>query len=571
MFEKQGWEARVEEAAQKLNLQWYKNEDRYSDGDIEDDIIKYIAQYEPEDYDKAVCEHLDWAVYYHLTNVRRNLLNWYPFQKEASVLEIGAGCGALTGLLCDKCKKVTAVELSKRRATAAQLRCREKDNLEVIVGNLNDIEFGEKFDYITLIGVLEYQGTYTDSASPYKDFLVKIKSLLKDDGKLLVAIENKYGVKYWCGAGEDHTGVPFDGLNQYKLGGQKTRTFAREELTELLKESGYTNCFFYYPMPDYKLPTVVYSDQYKPRNENLENAAPYYIPSDETLLIREKGLYRDIVKNNVFPFFANSFLVECSSSLLDQGEEEKVIFAVLNSRRQKEYRLGTLIKNSGKVVKFPLENTANNHFLLSQILDNMEEIRSRGLKTLPYRVNQQNELEMDFVKLPLLENYFRDALSKGDEEEIWDLWDGILEKIDVSSEEAEQDQCIIYELKLDQYQGNQKYGKILRKGYVDMVPKNCFVDGDELLWFDQEWTLDYIPVKFVLYRAMVEVYTAMPEMENLIPATEFIKHYKMEECLDAFIELNQLFLDMVMNPYYVEILMERNNKHVFRKNVLKLL
>ena len=35
MFEKQGWEARVEEAAQKLNLQWYKNEDRYSDGDIE--------------------------------------------------------------------------------------------------------------------------------------------------------------------------------------------------------------------------------------------------------------------------------------------------------------------------------------------------------------------------------------------------------------------------------------------------------------------------------------------------------------------------------------------------------
>ena len=51
---------------------------------------------------------------------------------------------------------------------------------------------------------------------------------------------------------EDHTGVPFDGLNQYKLGGQKTRTFAREELTELLKESGYANCFFYYPMPDYK-------------------------------------------------------------------------------------------------------------------------------------------------------------------------------------------------------------------------------------------------------------------------------------------------------------------------------
>lgn len=107
-------------------------------------------------------------------------------------MEIGAECGSLTGLLCGKYKKVTAVELSKRRATVAQLRYREKDNLE-------------------------YQGTYTDSYSPYKDFLVKIKSLLKDDGKLLIAIENKYGVKYWCGAGEDHIGVPFDRLNQYKL------------------------------------------------------------------------------------------------------------------------------------------------------------------------------------------------------------------------------------------------------------------------------------------------------------------------------------------------------------------
>lgn len=74
------------------------------------------------------------------------------------MLEIGSGCGAITRLLCDKCRKVTAVELSRRRATATQLRCRGKNNLEVIAGNLNDIEFAEKFDYITLIGVLEYQG-----------------------------------------------------------------------------------------------------------------------------------------------------------------------------------------------------------------------------------------------------------------------------------------------------------------------------------------------------------------------------------------------------------------------------
>ena len=36
--------------------------------------------------------------------------------------------------------------------------------------------------------------------NPFENFLKKIKSLLKPDGKLIVAIENKYGLKYWCGA-----------------------------------------------------------------------------------------------------------------------------------------------------------------------------------------------------------------------------------------------------------------------------------------------------------------------------------------------------------------------------------
>lgn len=61
--------------------------------------------------------------------------------------------GAITGVLCDECRDVTAVELSRKRATATLLRCREKENLEIIVGNLNDIVFDKKFDYITLIGV----------------------------------------------------------------------------------------------------------------------------------------------------------------------------------------------------------------------------------------------------------------------------------------------------------------------------------------------------------------------------------------------------------------------------------
>lgn len=291
-----------------FNTKWYSGSDSYSDGDVEETILKIIAQNNSTDYSEAITRNFSWPVFYHLTHFRQNILNWYPFQENSDILEIGCGMGAITELLCKKAKSVTSVELSKRRASAAYLRCRNYSNLEIIVGNLNDIEFEKKFDYITLIGVLEYQGRYTDSENPFKDFLGKIKSLLKPNGKLLIAIENKYGLKYWCGAREDHTAIPFDGLNQYILS-KTAQTFSRQELADLVKNAGFENSFFYYPLPDYKFPQVIYSDEYLPKNSSIDNWLPYYYPDTSTMIADETLIYKDIIKNNVFPFFQIHFLL----------------------------------------------------------------------------------------------------------------------------------------------------------------------------------------------------------------------------------------------------------------------
>ena len=80
---------------------------------------------------------------YHFSDLRENILNWYPLKKTDSVLEIGAGCGAITGMLCQKAGKVTSVELSRRRAEINFARNSEKENLTIMVGNLNDMTFPE--------------------------------------------------------------------------------------------------------------------------------------------------------------------------------------------------------------------------------------------------------------------------------------------------------------------------------------------------------------------------------------------------------------------------------------------
>lgn len=533
----------------KFNLKWYQGEDLYSEGTIEDIILQMIAENNPEDYTEAIYERNCWSVYYHLTHVRKNLLNWYPFKKDSSVLEIGCGLGALTGLLCDTCKKVTAVELSERRAAAALLRCREKENLEIIVGNLNDIEFEEKFDYITLIGVLEYQGNYTETEHPYMDFLKKVKSLLKPDGRLLIAIENQYGLKYWCGAREDHTGIPFEGMNQYNLSKKKVRTFSKMELQELIKASGFQNIYFYYPMPDYKLPEVIYSEKQLPQNGNMLDME-YYYTDYRTLVAQESFLYKDIIKNHVFEFFSNSFLVECT----EEGKTGEITFAKLNSARLPEYRLGTRFTEGGGVEKFPLQ-CGNGAAHIRQTYLNEMELSQKGLK-MCRSCFREGKLISDYMKADLAEQAMLNACMEGKEDEVYQIWDRLYQEILRSSEPVSWEKNLLYGFPLGIEPDEERYGPVMKKGYLDMILRNAFLIENDWYWFDQEWALENIPAKYILYRGIKFFYYSYPEVEKNFPIERILSHYRVLGVQEEFSIIEKVFLQAIADQKHIAEKME---------------
>ncbi len=261
------------------------------------------------DIDKVLVKDDRWLILKNLSPVCQNILNWYPFKKVSTLLEIGGGCGAITEVLCEKVDSVKVVELSKRRSTINYERNRHHDNLEIIVGNLNDIKFDQKFDYITLIGVLEYAGSFTKTDAPYEDFLKNIKSFLKEDGKLLIAIENRYGLKYFAGAKEDHTGQEFDGITGY-IDNDSVKTFGKIELEVLLINAAFAELNFYYPHHDYKMRFEIYSDDFLPSSEELLSSAPNF-DNDRYELFNESLAFKGIIDNKQYPFFANSFFIEC--------------------------------------------------------------------------------------------------------------------------------------------------------------------------------------------------------------------------------------------------------------------
>ena len=203
----------------------------------------------------------DWPSQYHLTSARANIMR--PFEqilKGANVLEIGAGCGAISRYLGECGAQVLALEGSPRRASIARSRTRDLDNITVLAEKFDQFKSDHQFDVITLIGVLEYANLFTPGDNPALIMLQRVRQLLKPEGKLIIAIENQLGLKYFAGAPEDHFGKPMVGI-EGRYGKDQAQTFGRPVLTRLLQQAGFQASNFLAPFPDYKLPSSIVTEE----------------------------------------------------------------------------------------------------------------------------------------------------------------------------------------------------------------------------------------------------------------------------------------------------------------------
>jgi SAM-dependent methyltransferase len=300
----------------RLHLDDYPGQDLYSDGEIEDRMLQIAKEYRPEDFDQVVLRAQSWPIMYHFSSIRTNILSWYPFKSTDKVLEVGSGCGALTGAVAKRTQAVSCIELSKKRSLINAYRNRDRDNIDIFLGNFQDVEkkLPRDFDAITLIGVFEYASGYIDSKEPYVDFLKQILGHLKPGGHLLLAIENRLGMKYFAGATEDHEGTFFEGIEGYPET-SRVHTFSRPELEAILDAAGARKRTFYYPYPDYKFPMTIYSDDLLPKKgELLMNLSNF--DRRRFVLFDEAKAYDSIVGEGLFPIFSNSFCLDITGGTL---------------------------------------------------------------------------------------------------------------------------------------------------------------------------------------------------------------------------------------------------------------
>jgi lipopolysaccharide biosynthesis protein/GT2 family glycosyltransferase/SAM-dependent methyltransferase len=233
----------------------------YSDGvEVEDRLYSLVSSATDRGTfsSELAASITDWPTEYHLSRARHCLLRPLAIPPGNKVLELGCGCGAITRYLGEIGADVVAVDGSLARARVAAERCRDLPNVRVFVDDLLCFETDERFDCVLLIGVLEYAAVFSTQENPFAHYLQSVTRFLAPGGRVVVAIENKLGLKYFNGCAEDHVGAPFFGI-QDLYGTQTARTFGRVDLKAQLSAAGLPNTSFYYPFPDYKLPSVVLS------------------------------------------------------------------------------------------------------------------------------------------------------------------------------------------------------------------------------------------------------------------------------------------------------------------------
>ena len=291
-----------------INIEFYSGKDLYSDGEIEDEMLEIVKSMNDEnDLLQVIKRDNRWPILYHFSDMRKNLLEWYEFDDSKNLLEIGSGCGALTDVFCKSLKSVTCVESSFKRAQIAEQRLNNYNNVSILVGNFNEMHFDEKFDYITLIGVLEYAKMFSENKdNAVHEMLENISNLINVNGELILAIENKYGVKYFSGAREDHTGGFFDGIEDYIFTENDIVTYGKNEIQQILLNAGFRDISFYYPWPDYKLPTLLMTDDYM---SNDFSDLQISFDNDRFILFDQKAFLSGLKKEKNIGYFANSFLI----------------------------------------------------------------------------------------------------------------------------------------------------------------------------------------------------------------------------------------------------------------------
>lgn len=519
----------IEIKEKKYTQENYYNKDIYEK--YKEDIELYIKGYKQENYSQILKKDKRTNIVNIFSEMRANIIKWYPFKENGELLEIGANYGEVTQGLVKKLKEVTAIEFSKTKVSCIQKRLKDYNNLKIILTTkLNNCELEKKYDYITIIGTAEYAQKL--GFENLEDMLKWTKKYLKEDGTILLAIDNKFGVKYLAGSTRNKEEVPLANYKNYIK--KDYKLYGKTELEDIIKNVGLSNYKFYYPLPNYNITDTIYTNEYLPKNISYN----IYYREDEEILFNEITFMQEVIKNKQFNMFCNSYLIEISPKCI-----KNINFVKYSNMRKEKYKIITKIEKNN-VTKEAYKTISKEH--IDNIKANIDILKKLGFKTIEKYNNGQ--INSEYIKNTTMEEYLQSILDKNDinkfEEELNKWYIFLKEKL-LNMEENYIEKDIFEKYNIEIEKEKKAKLNITKYGFMDLLFENVFYSGQEYIIFDQEWREEGIPLEYILYRALKKLFKENADLKECI--NKLYEKYNIKSYIDVFEEIDKIWQEEIID------------------------
>ena len=353
--------------------------------------------------------------------------------------------------------------------------------------NMDNLE--GMWDYIVVSDAFARVPAMFTGKNPYGQFFETIKKHLKQDGHVILAVDNRYGLTYFAGSRERLTQKYFEGLEGYG-NSEGVCTFSKNAVLEMVREAGFGSVKTYYPYPNYRYMTALYTDEHLPSPGELHTNLCNF-EEERAVLFNEAAVFDGLIREGKFQEFSNSYLFDLT--LEKQKCEEELLFLKYSVERDEKYRIRTEIvkKADGTkaVRKVPYSEAAEH----VKRMKHWETVLNEQYMPAGVSVNRctltDKGAEFEFLKGETLADVLDGYLARDD-------FAGFINEIRKYVEKLEQ----ISSPKINN---------------VDLIFPNIILTDGKWNVIDYEWTFEAeIPLKFIVYRAIV-LYLEQKKQKNL--------------------------------------------------------
>ena len=401
-----------------------------------------------------------------------NLFDWFTFdtdthkESESSILILGDVEDTFVLPLAKRVKNVVAI-LESEDCSRIYDYINIPSNVKILGALIKEgkAKINEKlkkqvFDYVLIPEISD--DICKILSSDLKELIdIVIMKFTGGKGKVLLAFDNSESLNV-IGGEKLEQGI---GAYSYKN--------IKETKKGLLEKYKNLSLKVYFPMPEYKFPLRIYSEDYLPKLED------------------EDKMTRNLVERNLFNEYAPSYIVVFESDKVNR--DENTIYVKYNLNRTKKFALRTSIvatkKGVKKVIKKAQYEEANDH--VKEMLNSSNIIHNKNieiLKPLSFVDEKDTKDNLSYITYPFIDGEM--------------LTDVIIKEIKDKKNQKEI---------INKYM-NMLIGKesgLIENYNLDCTFQNAIKDNGKIIVFDSEWvTNETTEVNFLKYRILKYFYNS---------------------------------------------------------------